>query len=151
MNQQQKEASFGRSRLQQIFRVLLGLFMTYAGIGRLGERGQEFRAVVPRWLTQDVAVMDAIVLASGIIEIAMGLALVFWFRKRVNLGLFYAFFFVLVFTGNLSQYTNHIDAFGLDSDFKRMLRLFFQPLFILWALWSTGAGAFLLHKFYKKK
>ncbi len=29
----------------------------------------------------------------------------------------------------------------LDSDSKRLARLFFQPLLVVWALWATGAWA----------
>ena len=48
-------------------------------------------------------------------------------------------FFVAVFPGNISQYLTHTDAFGLDSDPARALRLVFQPVLVAWALWSTGA------------
>jgi len=34
---------------------------------------------------------------------------------------------------------NQEDAFGLTSDGARAARLVFQPLLVLWALWSTGA------------
>jgi len=34
---------------------------------------------------------------------------------------------------------HHRDAFGLDTDTKRALRLIGQPLLIAWALWSTAA------------
>ncbi len=48
-------------------------------------------------------------------------------------------FFVAIFPGNISQYVNGIEAFGLDSDTARLVRLFFQPLLVVWALWCTGA------------
>jgi len=50
-----------------------------------------------------------------------------------------AAFFVAIFPGNISQYVNGIDAFGLDTDRARLVRLFFQPLLALWALWATRA------------
>jgi uncharacterized membrane protein len=50
-----------------------------------------------------------------------------------------AAFFVAIFPGNISQYVNRVDAFTLDSDTARFVRLFFQPLLVAWALWSTGA------------
>jgi uncharacterized membrane protein len=46
---------------------------------------------------------------------------------------------VAIFPGNLSQYATRTDAFGLDTDTKRLVRLPFQPLLVAWALWSTGA------------
>jgi uncharacterized membrane protein len=58
---------------------------------------------------------------------------------RVQVGWVVAAFFVAIFPGNISQYLNGIDAFGLDSDTSRLVRLFFQPLLVVWALWCTGA------------
>jgi uncharacterized membrane protein len=80
-----------------------------------------------------------VVLTSGVVEIVLGLSLIGLWRYRVQVGLIVAAFFVAVFPGNISQYINHIDAFGLDSDRARLIRLFFQPLLVIWALWSTGA------------
>ena len=48
-----------------------------------------------------------------------------------------AAFFVAIFPGNISQYVNGIDAFGLDTERARLVRLFFQPLLVAWALWAT--------------
>jgi uncharacterized membrane protein len=90
--------------------------------------------------------MDFVVLASGVTEIALGLAMVFWARHKVKAGIALAIFYVLIFPGNISQYTNGIDAFGLDTDRKRLIRLFFQPVLILWALWSTGALKYLFNQ-----
>ncbi len=82
---------------------------------------------------------DLVVILSGIVELSLGLALIFLTKYRVQVGWLTALFFVLIFPGNISQYINHVDAFGLDTDAKRFIRLFFQPVLILWALWSTGA------------
>jgi uncharacterized membrane protein len=127
------------SLVQNIFRIVLGTFMVLAGIGHLTFQREEFRAQVPRWLPSDPKFMDFVVLSSGLVEIALGLAMIFWTKQKVKTGIALAIFFVLVFPGNLSQYTNGIDGFGLDTDQKRLTRLFFQPVLILWALWSTGA------------
>ncbi|MDN3594797.1 DoxX family protein [Zunongwangia endophytica] len=134
------------SLFQNIMRVLLGSMMTFAGIGHLTFQRGEFQAQVPRWLPNSPEFMDIIVLASGIMEISLGLCLIFWVSKKVKIGIFLAIFYVLIFPGNISQYTNGIDAFGLDTDQKRLIRLFFQPVLILWALWSTGALKYLLNK-----
>ncbi len=114
----------------------LGLALLVAGTGHLTFQRTEFLAQVPRWLPMDG---DFIVLASGVVELALGAALIILGKYRVLVGLAVATFFVVVFPGNLSQYVNGIDAFGLDTDRARLIRLFFQPLLVAWALWSTGA------------
>jgi uncharacterized membrane protein len=123
--------------VQTIFRILLGAFMLFAGISHLTFNRIEFQAQVPDWLPFS---KDFVVLASGVVEVALGLAMIFWKSQRANVGLALAIFFVLIFPGNISQYLNHADAFGtLNSDKARLIRLFFQPVLIIWALWSTGA------------
>lgn len=79
------------------------------------------------------------VIASGIVEIVLGLALIFLWRYRVAIGWVTAAFFVVVLPGNIEQFVSGTDAFGLDSDLARGIRLLFQPLLVIWALWSTGA------------
>lgn len=135
---------------QNIFRIVLGVLMTVAGLGHLTFQRQEFLAQVPRWLPDNPAFMDFVVLASGLVEIALGLSMIFLSKQKIKVGLLLALFYILVFPGNISQYTNGIDAFGLDTDQKRLIRLFFQPVLIFWALWSTGAHTFLIHKFKKR-
>ena len=115
---------------------ILGLALGYAGIGHLTNNRQEFQAQVPT-LLKDYA--DFVVVASGVVEICLGLALVGLWKYRVQVGWVVAAFFVAIFPGNISQYVNGVDAFGLDSDTSRLVRLFFQPLLVVWALWSTGA------------
>ena len=121
---------------QRVSQVVLGLALAYAGFTHLTSSRLEFQAQVPT-VFKDYA--DFVVLASGVIEIVLGLSLVALWRYRVQVGLIVAAFFVAVFPGNISQYMNQVDAFGLDSDRARLIRLFFQPLLVLWALWSTGA------------
>ena len=116
--------------------VVLGLALTYAGIGHLTTNRTEFQAQVPTILE---SIADFVVLASGVVEIVLGLSLIFLWRHRVAVGWVVAAFFVAIFPGNISQYVNQVDAFGLDSDRARFIRLFFQPLLVIWALWSTGA------------
>jgi len=124
--------------------MVLGFALAYAGVGHLGVNRVEFRAQVPN-LLKDYA--DLVVLASGVVEIALGFGLIALWKYRVQIGWVVAAFFVAVFWGNISQYVNHVDAFGLDSDRARFIRLLFQPLLVGWALWSTGAwSAYKLHK-----
>ena len=131
---------------QKIFRLLLGSFMLLAGIGHLTFQRDEFQAQVPRWLPADPAFVDFVVISSGVVEICFGLAMIFLWKHQIKVGIALAIFYVLIFPGNISQYTNDISAFGLDTDMKRLIRLFFQPVLILWALWSTGALKFLLNR-----
>ena len=116
--------------------MVLGFALTYAGIGHLTSNRQEFQAQVPT-LLKDYA--DFVVLASGVVEIALGVGLIALWRYRVQIGWIVAAFFVAIFWGNISQYVNGVDAFGLNSDSARLIRLFFQPLLVVWALGSTGA------------
>lgn len=134
------------SFLQNGLRILLGSLMVMAGIGHLTTKREEFLAQVPGWLPHDTAFMDFVVLSSGIVEIALGLAMVFWVKHKIKVGIALAIFYILIFPGNISQYTNGIDAFGLDTDQKRLIRLFFQPVLVLWALWSTGALKHFLNR-----
>jgi len=121
---------------QRIPQLLLGLALSFAGIGHLTTSRTEFQAQVPTILKSWA---DFVVLASGVVEIVLGLSLIFLWRYRVVVGWVVAAFFVAIFPGNISQYLNHVDAFGLDSDRERFIRLFFQPLLVIWALWATGA------------
>ena len=116
--------------------MVLGFALAYAGIGHLTSNRQEFQAQVPT-LLKDYA--DFVVLASGVVEIALGVGLIALWKYRVQLGWLVAAFFVAIFWGNISQYVNGVDAFGLNSDRARFIRLFFQPFLVVWALGSTGA------------
>lgn len=118
-------------------RGALGLFLANAGIGHLTFARQEFQAQVPEWVPLD---KDAVVLASGVVEVALGLALLLTPRRhRPLVGWVAAAFFVAIFPGNISQLVTRTDAFGLNSDTARAVRLLFQPVLVAWALWSTGA------------
>ncbi|MCB0930996.1 MAG: hypothetical protein KDB71_03740 [Mycobacterium sp.] len=121
---------------QKIGRMALGLFMTFAGIGHVTFAREEFRAQVPTWVPGSP---DVTVLASGAVEIALGASMIVLTKRRAVVGLLLAAFFVAVFPGNIAQFVNHRDAFGLNSDRARFVRLLFQPVLIAWALWSTGA------------
>jgi uncharacterized membrane protein len=122
--------------LRNMGQVILGIALTYAGTTHLTSSRQEFQAQVPTWLPLDA---DFVVIASGIVEIILGLALLILWRYRSQVGLIVAIFFILIFPGNINQYVNGIDAFGLDTDQARLTRLFFQPLLVAWALWSTNS------------
>ena len=122
--------------LRNMGQVILGIALTYAGTTHLTSSRQEFQAQVPTWLPLDA---DFVVIASGIVEIILGLALLTLWRYRSQVGLIVAIFFILIFPGNINQYVNGIDAFGLDTDQARLTRLFFQPVLVAGALWSTSS------------
>jgi uncharacterized membrane protein len=127
------------SALKPLLQLLLGAFLTSAGISHLGSNRTEFLAQVPTWLPLNA---DFVVVASGIVEITLGISLItttFIFKQyRKQVGIVVAIFFILIFPGNINQYVNKIDAFGLDTDQKRLIRLFFQPLLVIWAVWASG-------------
>jgi uncharacterized membrane protein len=128
------------SKLQNFIRIFLGLFMITAAIGHFTFQRTDFQAQVPNWVPLD---KDLVVILSGIVEILLGLAMVFLTQYKVKVGITLAIFYVLVFPGNIAQYLNGTSAFGLDTDQARLIRLFFQPVLIFLALWSTGALAAL--------
>lgn len=127
--------------IQDILRVILGAFMVCASIAHFTFRRTDFQAQVPEWLPVN---KDFVVIASGVVEIILGLCMIFLIGHKVAAGLALATFFVLIFPGNIAQYVNHTNAFGLNTDKARLIRLFFQPILVLWALWSTGALTYLL-------
>ena len=100
----------------------------------------DFQAQVPGWFPIDD---DVVVLVSGVVELALGTALIALGRYRVVVGVIVATFFVAVFPGNIAQWTDGTDAFGLDTDSKRFVRLLFQPVLVGWAAWSTAASGLL--------
>jgi uncharacterized membrane protein len=134
--------------VQAIFRILLGAGLVMTGIGHLTVARVEFLAQVPAWVPLNG---DLVVVISGVVEIALGLALIFLFKQRVLVGLAAAAFFVLIFPGNIAQYVNGIDAFGLNTDQARFNRLFFQPVLVIWALWCTDAWRALWNMLRKGK
>lgn len=114
-------------------RWLLAGFLAVAGIGHFAA-ADAFRAQVPPWMPWP----EAVIAVSGVIELAFAIALVAG-RRLPTVGWLLAGFFVVIFPGNISQFITGQDAFGLDTDLARGLRLLFQPMLVVWALWCTGA------------
>ncbi|MEM9893535.1 MAG: hypothetical protein AAF962_21985 [Actinomycetota bacterium] len=124
------------STARSVARWALGGALVVAGVGHLTFQRQEFQAQVPDWFPVDA---DLVVLLSGVVEIVLGVALIILSGRRVQVGWIVAGFFVVIFPGNVAQWLEGTDAFGLDTDAKRFARLFFQPVLVALALWSTGA------------
>ena len=124
------------TKTQDIFRILLGLLLLFTGTGHLTFVRQDFLAQVPGWVPLSD---DLVVLLSGGVEITLGLLLVFLGKYKVWVGWLAAIFFVAIFPGNYTQWANHTDAFGLNTDNLRLIRLFLHPLLVIWPLWSCGS------------
>ena len=124
------------SFIKRIPQSILGIALIFTGVSHLTTRRLEFQAQVPTQLQQWA---HEVVLASGFVEIALGVGLLALWKYRVVIGWLTAIFFVAIFWGNISQFVNGVDAFGLDSGAARFVRLLFQPVLVAWALLSTGA------------
>ena len=115
-------------------RLVLAAILFVAGVGHFRDTA-EFTAQVPPWMPG----AEVVVYLSGVVEIALAIALIVLPRQRVMVGWLTAGFFVIIFPGNISQFVTQTDAFGLDSDAARFIRLLFQPVLVVLALWSTNA------------
>ncbi len=137
-----------KRRLLVLARLVLGAFLIFAGIGHLGAQRAEFQAQVPSWIP---IAADTVVVVSGIVEIALGAALVLARRRSPIVGVIVAAFFIAIFPGNIAQFVEGKSAFGLDSDTQRFVRLWFQPVLVVWALWSTGGWGWLRSQIKSKR
>jgi uncharacterized membrane protein len=124
------------TRPRTIVRILFGAMLTWAGISHLTVAREEFQAQVPEFVPLPT---DVTVIASGVVEISLGAALMLLARRQVTVGWVVAVFFLAVFPGNIAQWMHHRDGFGLDTDTKRFVRLLFQPVLIAVSLWATNA------------
>lgn len=122
------------SAIRTFTRWILAGALGFAGVNHFSN-AEAFRAQVPPWMPWP----EAVIAVSGVVELALAVALVALPRWRAQVGWIVAGFFVIIFPGNVSQFVTQTSAFGLDSDLLRGIRLIFQPVLVLWALWSTGA------------
>ena len=124
--------------MRTLLRWLLAAAMIFAGLSHLFWARRDFQAQVPDVVVETLPIdKDGVVVASGAVEALFGVALLTLPRERSRIGALLAAFFIAVFPGNVDQWAKRRDAFGLDSDRKRFVRLFFQPLLVAWAWWST--------------
>ncbi|PRY13016.1 DoxX family protein [Kineococcus rhizosphaerae] len=129
------------SRTRTAARWALGGVLVFAGTSHLTFARGPFAAQVPPWAVKASPFSaDDIVLMSGVAEIALGSGLVLMREDQRKVGALAAAFFTAIFPGNVAQYTEHRDSFGLDTDRKRALRLLGQPVLVAWAWWSTHPG-----------
>lgn len=131
--------------VRSVARWALGAALIVAGTGHLTVQREEFQAQVPSWFPVGA---DTVVIVSGIVEILLGAALILSGRQRsAVVGVVAAGFFIVIFPGNIAQFLEGNDGFGLDTDAERFARLWFQPLLVLWALWSTGGWGWLRRRY----
>ena len=124
--------------MKPVVRWALALAMMFAGISHLTFARRDFQAQVPDALVERGPLdRDVVVVASGVVEAAFGLALIALRRERRRIGTALAAFFIAIFPGNIDQWRKGRSAFGLDTDRKRFGRLFFQPALVAAAWWST--------------
>ena len=109
--------------------VVAGLVTLASGV--LLGLGSKYGLMRYRW------VLVKLVVGSGVAEIGLGAALVALPRERERIGTIVAAFFIAVFPGNLAQWAERRSAFRLTTDRARFIRLFFQPLLVGLAVWST--------------
>ncbi|MCI9857501.1 DoxX family protein [Microbacterium proteolyticum] len=124
--------------MRSVVRWTLAAAMMFAGTAHLTFARRDFQAQVPDVVVERGPLdRDAVVVASGVVEAAFGLALLALPRERRRIGAALAAFFIAIFPGNIDQWRKGRSAFGLDTDRKRFVRLFFQPLLVAAAWWST--------------
>ena len=141
MSASQETDAVTGSPIRTLGRWALAIGLGFAGIGHFSN-AQAFRAQVPNWMPWP----EAVIAVSGVIELALALALLVLPRWRTQLGWVVGGFFIVVFPGNISQFITQTSAFGLDSDLLHGVRLLFQPLLVVWALWCTGAWRSWRHR-----
>jgi uncharacterized membrane protein len=115
-------------------RIALALGMAVAGVSHLANP-LPFVQHLPTWVPERYL----IVYVSGLMEIALGAALLAPARFRPLIGAGLAAYLVSVFPGNLYVAVAGVDVVGQPGGIYPWLRLPLQAVFIWLALWSTGA------------
>ena len=124
--------------LRTFARALLAALLVVAGLAHLTVLRRGYRIAVPDWATRLLRTdKDMIVVASGAVEIVLGVAFIGLPRERRRIGTAIAAFFVAVFPGNVHQWRTGASAPGLDTDRRRAARLLLQPVLVIWAVWAT--------------
>lgn len=117
--------------LKTVFRVLLALLVTAAGVMHF-VRPEFFVAVVPAYLPYP----RALVYISGFFEIAGGIGLLIPAVSRLAAWGLVALF-IAVFPANINMALNQTPINGVVYPAALWLRLPLQFVFIAWAYWLT--------------
>ena len=81
--------------IKTFFYLLLGVFMTFAGFSHLTFNRLEFVAQVPTWIQFSPEFTDFVVLASGVVEMILGLGMLFLDKHKGVVGILLALFYTL--------------------------------------------------------
>ncbi|MEY3073057.1 MAG: hypothetical protein RLZZ353_1253 [Actinomycetota bacterium] len=113
-----------------VLRLALAAFLATAGVGHFVAT-ETFLAQVPAWMPFE----REVVLVSGVVELVLAAAVALASSRRTLVALVVVTFLHVVLPGNIAQWLEGVDAFGLDTDRARLLRLVVgHPLLVLWAL-----------------
>jgi len=113
-------------------RLGMAIAMAFAGASHL-VLATPFIQHLPPWVPLRVE----IVLISGLVEIALGLALLLRPPTRRRVGVALALYLVAVLPGNVYVAVFDVEVDGQPGGAYPWVRLPLQLLFIAWALWST--------------
>jgi uncharacterized membrane protein len=111
----------------------MALAVAFAGISHL-LLPTPFVQHLPTW----VPMREELILVTGLLEIALGVALLLRQPQRRWAGLALAGYLLAVFPSNIYVAVADVDVDGQPGGAYPWLRLPLQVLFIAWALWSTG-------------
>ncbi len=114
----------------------LAAAMAFAGFSHLAQP-DPFIQHLPDW----VPAAGALVAVTGLIEIAIGVALVSRRLPRETVGRVTAAFLLAVFPANVYVAVADVDVEGQPGGVFQWIRLPLQAVFIAWALWSTRSEA----------
>jgi uncharacterized membrane protein len=111
----------------------LALAIVFAGFSHFAQ-SEPFVQHLPDW----VPAPEALVYITGVIEIALGVALLLARTHRVAVGQLLAAYLVAVLPANIYVAVADVDVDGQPGGVYTWIRLPLQGLFIAWALISTA-------------
>jgi uncharacterized membrane protein len=115
-------------------RVGIGAAFVVAGVAHLVAPAP-FEQHLPTW----IPAATALVVLSGLVEIALGVALVMAHREPVHIGWGTAAYLIVVWPANVFVAVAGVDVDGQPGGVYPWVRVPLQVLFIAWALWATAA------------
>lgn len=121
-----------RYSTRQAARIGMAFAMAVAGVTHW-VNPTPFVQHLPTW----VPMREELIFLTGIIEVALGAALLLRQPWRRQAGFALTGYLVAVFPGNLYVALAGVEVDGQPGGVYPWLRLPFQMLFIAWALWST--------------
>jgi uncharacterized membrane protein len=127
--------SHGRRRsVRDAARVAMALAFVFAGASHFVTPAP-FVQHLPTWVPE----RHAVIYLSGLVEVALGLALLRATRWRAEVAVLIALYLLAVFPANVYVAVRDVAVDGQPGGWYPWVRLPFQALFIGWVLWSAGA------------